>query len=108
MRLIADHVERLTKARVTNMELGVPTTPDRVTVTFPNGFTGIVQWLDASTAGLREGVRPCYFLELNSLEYRPAKPKSAAAAMTQAGRHVSAGLVQGTNVKASVTQGSTQ
>ncbi|MEU9616909.1 hypothetical protein AB0D56_36115 [Streptomyces sp. NPDC048209] len=47
LRIIADHVERLTKARVVNQQLGVATTPDTVTVDFPNGFTGVIRWTPA-------------------------------------------------------------
>ena len=50
LRIIADHVERLTKARVVNQQLGVPTTPDELAVNFPNGYTGIVRWTPGITS----------------------------------------------------------
>lgn len=44
LRIIADHVERLTKARVVNTQLGVATTPDLLAVDFPNSYTGTLIW----------------------------------------------------------------
>ncbi|MEU9946914.1 hypothetical protein [Streptomyces sp. NPDC047939] len=45
LRIIADHVERLTKARVVNTQLDVATTPDLLSVDFPNGYTGTLIWM---------------------------------------------------------------
>ena len=45
LRILADHVERLTKARVVNTQLGIDTTPDLMAVDFPNGYTGTVIWM---------------------------------------------------------------
>jgi hypothetical protein len=45
LRIIADHVERLTKARVVNTQLGIDTTPDVLVADFPNGFTATVTWM---------------------------------------------------------------
>lgn len=44
LRIIADHVERYTKARVMNAKIGIDTTPDLVVVDFPNRFTGTLIW----------------------------------------------------------------
>jgi hypothetical protein len=56
LRVIADHVERLTKARVVNRQLDLETTPDLMSVDFPNGFTGTVVWTPGqrSTDTLRQ------------------------------------------------------
>jgi hypothetical protein len=45
LRIIADHVERLTKARVVNTQLGIDTTPDTISIDFPNGYTGTAIWM---------------------------------------------------------------
>jgi hypothetical protein len=50
LRVIADHVERLTKARVVNTQTGVATTPDLMSVDFPNGYTGTVIWMLGQTS----------------------------------------------------------
>lgn len=47
LRMIADRVEALTKARHNNQAMGVPTTPDRFECRFPSGHRGTVQWTEA-------------------------------------------------------------
>lgn len=47
LRTIADRVEQLTKARVNNAAMGVPTTPDRFECRFPSGHRGTVTWTEA-------------------------------------------------------------
>lgn len=47
LRTIADRVEQLTKARLNNAAMGVPTTPDRFECRFPSGHRGTVQWAEA-------------------------------------------------------------
>ena len=113
LRIIADHLERLTKARVVNQQLGVASTPDTVTVDFPNGFTGTVHWTTGQTGATpaqhqaiaRHGRhRDAYRLDPASLENTgsthrgihpvPALPKSnraaAALAALQAGARAQA------------------
>lgn len=47
LRTIADRVEELTKARLNNTAMGVPTTPDRFECRFPSGHRGTVRWEEA-------------------------------------------------------------
>jgi hypothetical protein len=56
LRIIADRVEQLTKARVNNAAMGVPTTPDTFGCRFPSGHRGTVQWAEAplTSASARE------------------------------------------------------
>ncbi|WP_404974877.1 hypothetical protein [[Kitasatospora] papulosa] len=77
LRIIADHVERLTKARVVNTQLGVPTTPDLMVVDFPNSFRATVHWTPGrrgTTGTERTAIarharhRDCYQLDTASLE----------------------------------------
>lgn len=44
LRLIADHLETLTKARTANEHLGVPTTPDVFTARFHTGLVAVLRW----------------------------------------------------------------
>lgn len=64
LRIIADRVEALTKARVDNTAMGVPTTPDRFECRFPSGHRGTVTWTEApvssATARARNGGRPVH------------------------------------------------
>ncbi|MEV5131036.1 hypothetical protein AB0K87_11085 [Streptomyces sp. NPDC053705] len=84
LRIIADHVERLTKARVVNQQLGVPTTPDELTVNFPNGYTGTVRWaprLTSTTPVERQAIarsarhRDAYLLDPGTLQ-RTREPRA--------------------------------
>lgn len=77
LRIIADHVERLTKARVVNAQLGVDTLPDEVLVDFPNSYRGTVHWTSrrrGDTGAERAAIarharhRDCYQLDTASLE----------------------------------------
>jgi len=77
LRIIADHVERLTKARVVNTQLGVDTLPDEVVVDFPNSFRATVHWTPGrrgNTGTERAAIarharhRDCYQLDTASLE----------------------------------------
>ncbi|MFB7226071.1 hypothetical protein [Streptomyces sp. NPDC056227] len=77
LRIIADHVERLTKARVVNAQSGVDTTPDVLVVDFPNRFTGTVHWTPGrkgDTGAERTAIarharhRDSYQLDVASLE----------------------------------------
>ncbi|PSK48008.1 hypothetical protein B0E38_06485 [Streptomyces sp. 111WW2] len=44
LRIIADHLETLTKARTANEHLGVPTTPDVFTARFHTGLVAVLRW----------------------------------------------------------------
>jgi hypothetical protein len=44
LRLIADHLETLTKARTANQRMGVPTTPDVFTARFHTGLYAVLKW----------------------------------------------------------------
>lgn len=71
LRTIADRVESLTKSRIDNQAMGVPTTPDTFECRFPSGHWGTVTWTEAplSSARARErnGGRPVhrYVVELH-------------------------------------------
>lgn len=76
LRIIADHVERLTKARVVNTQLGVDTLPDEVVVDFPNSYTGTLIWTTGrkgATGSERAAIarharhRDCYQLDMATL-----------------------------------------
>lgn len=59
LRIVADHVERVTKARVVNTQLGVEATPDVLTVRFPNGIVGTLHWTPGrrgATAAQQRGI----------------------------------------------------
>lgn len=64
LRTIADRVEALTKARIDNQAMGVPTTPDRFECRFPSGHRGTVTWthaeLTSARARERNGGKPVY------------------------------------------------
>lgn len=72
LRTIADRVESLTKARIDNQAMGVPTTPDSFDCRFPSGHRGTVTWTEAplSSARARErnGGQPVrrYVVELHA------------------------------------------
>ncbi|MDX3044092.1 hypothetical protein PV383_44070 [Streptomyces caniscabiei] len=53
LRTIADRVEQLTKARLNNAAMGVPTTPNRFECRFPSGHRGTVTWLDAPLTSVK-------------------------------------------------------
>lgn len=91
LRILADHVERLTKARVVNAQLGVDTLPDTVEVDFPNGFTGTVHWTPRRTwnSNAEQAVvarhgrhRDCYQLDVATITVTIL---SATTATTKAG-----------------------
>lgn len=71
LRTIADRVERLTKARLDNEAMGVPTTPDTFDCRFPSGHRGTVTWeaadLTSATARVRNHGQPVrrYVVELH-------------------------------------------
>jgi hypothetical protein len=46
LRLVAAILDGLNKARATNTRLGVPTTPDVITVRFPTGFLTVLRWAE--------------------------------------------------------------
>jgi len=46
IRVIADIIERLNKARAANTEFGIPTTPDVFTARFPSGFVAVLRWTE--------------------------------------------------------------
>jgi len=82
LRIIADHVERLTKARVVNAQLGVDTTPDLLVADFPNGFTATVIWMQGHRSDdprLRQRIarharhRDCYQLDTATLTTTASK-----------------------------------
>ncbi|MBJ6623661.1 hypothetical protein [Streptomyces sp. DHE17-7] len=50
LRVIGEIMERLTKARAVNEELGVPTTPDVFTAQFPSGFVAVLRWVKGETS----------------------------------------------------------
>lgn len=93
LRIIADHVERLTKARVVNTQLGVDTLPDEVIVDFPNSFRGTVHWTPArrGTNGAERTAiarharhRDCYQLDTASLELIGGPRVTRGAQLAQA------------------------
>lgn len=93
LRIIADHLERLTKARVVNQQLGVPTTPDVMVVNFPNDFTGTIRWTpgrkgdtarDRSTIARHARHRDAYLLDAATLRPGRAAPRPAATAQGNA------------------------
>ncbi|MEU2149330.1 hypothetical protein ABZ741_34160 [Streptomyces globisporus] len=88
MRIIADHVERLTKARVVNQQTGVATTPDLMLVRFPNGYEGTLIWTPGSRGtNARERAaltrhtrhRDGYHLDMATIRIAGPKPSEQAA-----------------------------
>nr|WP_173294459.1 hypothetical protein [Streptomyces sp. FR1] len=77
LRTIADRVEALTKARINNQDMGIPTTPNRFECRFPSGHRGTVTWLDApftsAAARDRNGGKPVfrYVVQLHTPAYEP-------------------------------------
>lgn len=71
LRTIADRVEQLTKARLDNAAMGVPTTPNRFECRFPSGHRGTVTWTEAdltsAAARMRNAGRPVarYVVEIH-------------------------------------------
>lgn len=57
LRTIADRVEQLTKARLNNTAMGVPTTPDRFECRFPSGHRGTVRWEAAPLTSVKSRER---------------------------------------------------
>lgn len=53
LRTIADRVEQLTKARLNNAAMGVPTTPDEFECRFPSGHRGTVRWEEAPLTSVK-------------------------------------------------------
>ncbi|MFE3381912.1 hypothetical protein [Streptomyces anulatus] len=87
MRIIADHVERLTKARIVNQQTGVATTPDLLLVRFPNGYEGTLIWTPGSRgtnarerAALTRHTRHRDGYHLDMATIRVAGPKAAEPA----------------------------
>ncbi|WP_331719502.1 hypothetical protein OG693_39740 (plasmid) [Streptomyces sp. NBC_01259] len=108
LRIIADHVERLTKARVVNAQLGIDTTPDLMVVDFPNGYTSTVIWMPGAHSDdprRRQRIaqharhRDCYQLDVATITVTAS---GAAAAMVTAGAIVTADMVQGLDVAATL------
>lgn len=94
MRVISDHVERLTKARVVNQQLGVDTTPDLLLVRFPNGYEGTLIWTpgrrgesEAERRALERNARHRDGYHLDAATIRIAGPKPTTG-------NVHAGVVQ--------------
>lgn len=87
LRTIADRVEALTKARVDNQAMGVPTTPDRFDCRFPSGHRGTVTWTEApltsARARERNGGSPVhrYVVELHTLTDQPDAAENAQDAI---------------------------
>lgn len=88
LRIIADHVERLTKARVVNAQLSISTTPDLMTVDFPNGYTGTLVWMLGQTSDgprRRQRIarharhRDCYQLDVSTITTTAARTLPNAA-----------------------------
>lgn len=87
LRVIADRVEALTKARVDNQAMGVATTPDVFDCRFPSGHRGTVTWTEApltsARARERNGGRPVhrYVVQLHTLTADPDAAESTQDAI---------------------------
>lgn len=83
LRTMADHVERLTKARIANEDLGVPTTPDTFALRFPDGTLGVCTWtradLSPAASRRRDDGKPVHRYVLDLGPNQPASQNGDTA-----------------------------
>ncbi|MBP5918815.1 hypothetical protein F3K34_44365 [Streptomyces sp. LBUM 1486] len=101
LRIIADRVEQLTKARHDNQAMGVPTTPDRFVCRFPSGHRGTVTWTEAPLSSARARERNGgkavhrYVVQLHTPQRpTPEAPDEAAQITSEHGPELVAHLPQ--------------